>query len=326
MTERGSIRTFKIQAAGNPEMHTNRSAFTLTFMFLVSLPAMAAEQGEQDNKTKSTDMSIDEVALNLSHPGTSLFSIDNRFKFRSYQGSLPEASDQSGFRYELEGIWPIHLNNGKNVLLRATVPINADQPLYKVGKEYLSEWMIRQWADVIPQDSFFSPGHDHLDDITLNLGYSGVSDSGLISLFGLKAVFPTSQDFSSGRDQYLLGPEIALGKVTSWGVIGATASHVADIGGESGYHTNMTELDVFFAYGLGNGWQIVSNPKIEYDWEAASGNSLFIPLGGGASKTVRWGSVPIKMDAELYYYVESPDAFGPQWMFTFSLAPVLFNK
>ncbi len=49
----------------------------------------------------------------------------------------------------------------------------------------------------------------------------------------------------------------------------------------------MTSLKIFFAYGLGNGWQVFSNPVIEYDWEGDSDNQLFVPLGAGVSKTTR---------------------------------------
>ena len=94
-------------------------------------------------------------------------------------------------------------------------------------------------------------------------------------------------------------------------------------GGDGGYNTNTSTLEVFFAWGLGNGWQIISYPVIEYDWEAASGNHLALPLGGGVSKTVRLGRVPMKMNLELYGYLESPEAFGPEWMLRFSLAPAL---
>jgi hypothetical protein len=31
------------------------------------------------------------------------------------------------------------------------------------------------------------------------------------------------------------------------------------------------------------------------------------------------------MGGEINYYVEQPDAFGPEWMVSFSIAPVVVN-
>lgn len=303
-------------------MLTTRFSITALLLFVILHSATLAAQ---DDKDDSELMSLDEVALDLSHPATSLIYMDNRIEYREYQGDLSDAADQSSWRYEFEAVWPIELKSGKNLQLRATIPINSNQPLYEMGKKDFPEWKIRQFADVIPQDSYFTTGHDHLDDVSLDVAYSNVSDTGLITLFGAKVVLPSSMDLSSGRDQFLLGPEVAMGKVTSWGVYGASASHVTDVGGDSGYHTNMSTIDVFFAWGLGNGWQIVSNPKIEYDWEGADDNKLLLPLGGGVSKTFRIRRTPVKLNMELYNYIESPEAFGPEWLLSFRIAPVLFT-
>jgi hypothetical protein len=78
-----------------------------------------------------------------------------------------------------------------------------------------------------------------------------------------------------------------------------------------------------FAYGLGNGWQVFSNPTISYDWAADSGNKLLLPIGAGISKTLRIGRVPLKLAFEIQKFVESPEQFGPDWLFTFSFTPVI---
>jgi len=315
----------------------HRMVGTLVCVFLAGLLAHSglvvaeepgAESASPEDESPLSAMPIDEIALELSHPASSLASIDNDFEFTAYQGDLPGASSQSSFRYVLRPSWPIRLSNGNNILLRASIPVNADQPVYVADGVQYSAWMIRQFADDLPQDGYFKTGHDHLDDVGFDLAYSGVSDGGIIGLFGLKVVMPTNQDFSAARDQWLLGPELSLGKVTSWGVIGASANHLTNVSGENRHDsdTNMTTVDVFFAYGLGNGWQVISNPEIEYDWEAAGGNKLFLPIGGGIAKTTRWGRMPLKMELEIFNYIVSPDAFGPNWLLTFSITPVIRGR
>ena len=275
----------------------------------------------------SDEQSLDEIAKELSNPVTALATINNDFEYRIYQGSLPAADDESAFIYTFRPSIPIPLSNGKNILMRFGIPVNGEQPIYAVGDEQVSPFLIRQNASTIPTDGTFDHrhGHSHLGDIDFDIAYGGVSANGFISMYGIAGVLPSSQDLSQSIDQYQLGPEIAFGKVTGWGVYGAWLTHLTRVYGEDKWDTNMTSLKIFFAYGLGNGWQVFSNPVIEYDWEGDTDNQLFLPLGAGVSKTTRFGSIPMKFAFEIQKYVVSPDAIGPDWLFTFSFTPVFRN-
>ena len=122
-----------------------------------------------------------------------------------------------------------------------------------------------------------------------------------------------------------MGPDIAIGKVMPWGVYGAKAKHVTGVMGDNTWNTNITTLEVFFAYGLKNGWQLLSSPEIRFDWEALSDNQWSVPLGGGLSKTMKIGRMPLKLGFEMQYYLISPDSIAPQWLLTFNLTPVIGN-
>ncbi len=274
--------------------------------------------------------SLDEIAIELINPAGSLASIGNEFSYSTFQGSLPEAGDQHKGRYLITPSIPFKLGNGKNIVLRATIPLSFGTPTYLTEERDYADWLIRKKADVIATDKEFINGHGHLKDISYNIAYGGVNENGFISMFGVAGVLPTSQDGSIERDQFLLGPEVALGKMTRWGIFGGWLKHLVDVaeidGRDIDYDTNETSLKVFFAYGLNNGWQIISNPLIEYDWEGAPDNKLLLPIGGGFSKMTRIGKIPMKMDFELYHYIESPEAFGPEWMLTFNFTPVLWSR
>ena len=142
-------------------------------------------------------------------------------------------------------------------------------------------------------------------------------------MLGLNTVLPVSTDTSNSRHQLQIGPEYSFGKITDWGIAGARLKHMIDVVGDDDFDTNITSMNVFFAYGLGNGWQIISNPTILYDWEADSGNELLLPIGAGVSKTTRFGRTPVKFEIELQKYIETSRRFGPEWLFTFSITPVL---
>jgi hypothetical protein len=270
--------------------------------------------------------SYGEIALALSNPVNHLRSISWDMEFTTYQGSLPDADDQTGLRNVFTASWPIRLNNGRNLLLRATIPVNGDQPNWK-PRFYLdwADFIIRQLPIVPPGE--FSSGHDHIGAIGFDIGYGGINESGFSSMFGIANVAPTSEDRSARRGQWLIGPEFALGQVRSWGLFGVRVRHLTNIYGE-GEHlvedadTNETALQFNFAYALGNGWQIESNPVIRYDWEAVSGNEWIVPIGLGVSKTLGIGRVPLKLGIEIQHFVVSPDRFGPEWLVNAMLIPV----
>jgi hypothetical protein len=299
----------------------------------LSIVAGPGQAQEFDEEAEEHDrvMTADEIAKELSNPVTALRSIFNDFEYRTFDGELPGSGDQTSWIYLLTPSIPFKLANGKNILLRATIPFYLNQPvwetwvghpIWEVDRSY-ADWLLRQSPQVTDDSGRFFRGHDHLADVTFDAAYGGVSDGGFISMFGIAGVLPSSQDVSASRDQFLLGPEVVLGKSADWGVIGAWATHLMRVSGENSFDTNETTIKLFFAYGLGNGWQIISNPTILYDWEADSGNELLLPIGGGVSKTAWFGHKPVKFEMELQKYIETPDRFGPEWLFTFSITPVV---
>jgi hypothetical protein len=311
-----------------------RSLHWLVVIALACAPSavvFADDDGEDEkpirkNSWFSSERSNDELAIDLTHPVGKLFTVAGDIEQRPMQGNLPDAGAQTTTDGIVTTSYPFVLNNGKSIILRASIPIKLDQPTYVADSGEYIEWRIRQVADTLERDGHFFTVHDHMYDISYDIAYGGVSDSGFISMYGIAGVFPTSQDGSVERDQYLLGPEVAFGQVRDWGVYGVWAQHLTNVADvtrkDNEFDSNLTHLKFFFAWGLGNGWQIISNPVITYDWEAADDNQLYLPLGAGVSKTFRLGRMPWKMDLEIQNYIESPEAFGPEWLFSFRLTPV----
>jgi len=298
-------------------------------------PGTDASTEERDKPSRAIKSS-DQIATELASQVNTLFYLDNDIEFRSYEGDLPESGDQSAWIFRFTTYFPIALENGKSILLRASLPWYTDQPVWVVDYghpawEYDTEyadWNLRQSPQITADSGSFYPGfaHDHIANLSLAAAYGGVSDSGFISSFGFVTVLPTSQDLSARRNQWLLGPEIVLGKTADWGVFSARATHLTRMSGEDRWDTNETHIDLSFAYGLGNGWQIISSPTLLYDWEADSGNEWLLPIGGGVAKTTRVGHTPLRMAVELERYIVTPDRFGPEWLFTFRITPVFMDR
>jgi hypothetical protein len=71
------------------------------------------ETGHTHNAVGSVDlanMSVDDIARELSNPVTALASFNTDIQYRTYQADLFGADDQSGFRFEFKPSIPISLS------------------------------------------------------------------------------------------------------------------------------------------------------------------------------------------------------------------------
>jgi hypothetical protein len=302
------------------------------------LPAIGQAADLQSDRANSSPASsspvagsektTDQIAEELTNPLAVFYRLDYQLEYRTYQGSIEGADDQTTFMHLFSPVFPFRQKDGKGWVFRFTLPYYDDQPIYWADRGY-AEWRIRLEDPTLNGPGVWAPTHSHTDDVTTDLVYGGVNDDGLILMYGLAGILPTTSDTSNGKQQLILGPQLNIGKVTDWGVYGALMSHYIDVAEKRDKgtpDTNMTTIQAYFSYGLGNGWQLVSNPLIRYDWEGDSGNKLSLPLGGGIAKTMKIGSFPLKVSAEIQKYVVSTDRFDSDWFFKFTLSPVFPTK
>ena len=77
-------------------------------------------------------------------------------------------------------------------------------------------------------------------------------------------------------------------------------------GDDSRKDVNQLLFEPFVNYNFDNGWYLVSDMVITYDWKAPSGDALTIPVGGGFGKLFKVGDQAMNARAEAYYNVERP--------------------
>jgi hypothetical protein len=274
--------------------------------------------------------SMDQIAREMSNPLAAFLSFNYQFEYINYQGNIPGADDQSARGQFFGLVIPFgQKENGKGWVSRFSLPFYPNQPIYWTDERGYAEWRIRQQDPTLDEGGYWESTHGHMDALTADLVYGGVSDTGFILMYGIASILPTTSDTSNGRQQLILGPELNIGKMTDWGVYGAVFSHIIDVAEKKDKgtpDTTQTTIEAYFSYALGNGWQLVSSPIITYDWEGDSGNKLNLPLGGGIAKTTHIGKMPLKITAEVQKYVASTDRFGPDWLFKFTLTPVYPNR
>lgn len=81
-------------------------------------------------------------------------------------------------------------------------------------------------------------------------------------------------------------------------------------------------MQLFLNFLPGGGWTVGTTPIMNYDWVS---HDWTIPVNLTVSKTTKWGKTPVKLQLEVNYYVEQPDAFGPEWMVGLNITPVVPN-
>ena len=261
--------------------------------------------------------SADAIAKELSNPAGSLASLNFNLQYQTFKGDLPGAGDQDSWSLIFQPVLPFPVGNkGRRVIFRPAVPVLFDQPIFS--------------ADKLNADK---PGFDRADaalgDITFDLVYAGTEmrdkQNGFLWGVGLAGTLPTATAADVAGKQWRAGPELFGGVIRKWGLVGALVGNQWNVGGwdDTGY--SVTTAQYFYAVGLGKGWQIASSPVITYDWNADSDQALTLPLGLGLAKTTTLGGKPWKFSAQVQYFVEQPDAFGPEWLLKLTITPVIKN-
>jgi hypothetical protein len=260
------------------------------------------------NKTKSAD----QIAKELANPAGSLASLNFNFQYSNFKGDLPNSRDQESFSLLFQPTLPFPVGDtGNRIIFRPAITIAYKQPYFDANK-----------LD-------FENSRTTLLDTTFDLVYAGnlMTDkhNGYLWGVGLAGTVPTATDDDLAGDQWRFGPELFGGIIRNWGLVGALVSNQWKVAGSNDdAHSELT-AQYFYAYGLGKGWQISSSPVITYDWMADSDEALTLPLGIGLAKTAKFGSKTFKFQFQIQKYVEQPDSFGPDWLFKFTISPVIVN-
>jgi len=283
-----------------------KKLFTAVLAVTLGLPTQVFGQENERLEGKSAD----EIAKELANPNNSLASLTFKNQFRWYTGDLPGADNQDNYTLLFQPVFPFPLDptagGGKaNLFVRPAFPLLFEQPVpgFENGR--------------LDYDSITALG-----DIGFDIGYGVTEKSGLLWALGMVGTLPTATDSSVTGKQIRLGPETLIAKFYKWGLWGLFPSHQWDVSGWDDTKYSTSQLQLFLKFLPGGGWSVGTAPIMNYDWES---EEWTIPLNLVTSKTVMFGSMPVKLELEVNYYVEQPDAFGPEWMIGFNVTPVVTN-
>jgi hypothetical protein len=264
-------------------------------------PTAPEKQAEGDGGPSAAEM-----AKKLANPSLAIGQMETNFVFNSFGGELPDAGDQQDFQFQFQPVIPFPIGEGgKSLMFRPLFPLFFDKPVFDTTS-----------------GSFEAAGFG-LGDIFLDAIYGGTSESGFLLSYGAAVTFPTATSGNLGGDQWLLGPELVLGKVFDWGIVGALFNHQWDVAGGDGVATSITGGQYFYGINIGGGTFITAGLPWSYNHNAESGNKWTFPIGFGISKTVILGGKVLKFGTQYWYYVATPDGFGPRSQIRFTVNPVV---
>ncbi len=275
----------------------------------VAAVADASKLDKAAKKDAAGEKTAEEIAAELRNPATPMSTMVTKWEYRTYEGSLPGANDQTGKSMLFQPAFPIPLGEGKVFAFRPAVPIFFDTPYFDGNSGQ------------------YESSTTTIGDIGFDMMVGKSFESGLIALGGMVGTLPWASDDHVSANQYRLGGEAMVGYMQSWGFVGALVSHQWDVGGygsnKEDYST--TAINYIYAFSLGDGWQVSSGPIATCNWEAESGNRWSVPVGVGIYKTVKMGGMPWKLGFEVQKFVVKTDEFNPDWYFQVVIAPVVKN-
>jgi hypothetical protein len=263
-------------------------------MLLLSLgwigPAMAEEGMAQSEGDAG-------LAQELSNPLADLMSIPFQLNYDRDIGPLDEGTK---YQLNIQPVVPFELSDDWNLITRTIVPV------------------------IWQEDTFPNSGSQFgLGDINMSLFFSPrkPTPGGLIWGAGPVLLFPTATDDLLGAEKWGAGPAAIVLTVRGPWTLGALANHIWSLAGNGGRSDiSNTFLQPFAAYTWPSAWTASVQSESTYNWKTEKWS---VPVNVAVSKLVRWGKLPVSLQAGVGYWAESPNTGAEGFRFRLQATFVL---
>ncbi|MFC1657160.1 transporter [Candidatus Moduliflexota bacterium] len=226
-----------------------------------------------------------DLAQELSNPVADLVTIPVQM---NYDGDIGPADDGWKLQTNIQPVIPFGVGENWNLITRTILPV-----IYQ--------------DDIFPgAGSKFGLGDVNM---TLFLSPKAPTSGGITWGAGPVLLVPTATDSQLGAEKWGAGPAMVALTVRGPWTVGALANHLWSFAGESDRaDISNTFVQPFAAYTWPSAWTASVQSETTYNWETEKWS---IPVNASIAKLVRWGKLPVSLQAGAGYWVESPDA-GPE--------------
>lgn len=238
-----------------------------------------------------------DLAQELTNPLANLITLPVQL---NYDRGLGPTDDGEQWRANVQPVVPFEVNDDWNLITRTIAPVIAQD-------------------DVLPgTGSQFGLG-----DINLSLFFSPrqPTASGVTWGVGSVLLLPTATDSKLGGKKWGAGPAgVALKLAGPW-TYGVLANHVWSFAGDSDRSDiNNTFAQPFVAYTWPSAWTFSVQSETSYDWE---NENWSVPVNAAVARLVKFGQLPVSLQAGAGYWFESPAGAADGWRFRFQANFVL---
>jgi len=225
-----------------------------------------------------------DLAQELTNPIADLMTVPIQM---TYDQNIGPNDDGSKLQTNIQPVIPFDVGEDWNLLTRTILP-------------------------VVKQDDIF-PGAGSqfgLGDTSMSLFFSPKKPTnGVTWGAGPIILLPTATDPLLGSKKWGVGPAgIVLSMMGPW-TVGGLSNHVWSVAGDSDRSDiSNTFIQPFAAYTWPSAWTVSLQSESTYDWK---GEEWAVPVNLTVSKLVRFGKLPVSLQAGTGYWVKSPTN-GPE--------------
>ena len=261
----------------------NRTEVLMVMLWCLALACFGWVQPAMAQDASGQSEGDAELAQKLSNPLADLISIPFQVNYDQNIGPWNGKKLQTN----IQPVAPFHINDDWNLITRTIIPV-----IYQ--------------DDILPRS-----GTDFgLGDINLSLFFSPKKPTSGGVLWGVGPVLllPTATEDLLGAKKWGAGPAALALTVRGKWTLGALGNHIWSYAGDSSRaDISNTFLQPFAAYTWPSAWTASVQSESTYNWKTEKWS---VPVNVAVSKLVRWGKLPVSLQAGFGYWLESPDT-GP---------------
>lgn len=287
------------------------------------------------------DADLGTLAEELNNPMSDLWFLAIQNDTTSYKGDFDGGSSRTYNNFKIQPVMSFALTDDYNMIVR---------PVFQYQSYDYPNISLNDTTPPITEDSFgldFDRVDGMGDTILMTSFGSSKPEGGFIFAAGATFMFDTASDDELAilqQNKWAVGPSLIGVYVGEKWIAGAVAQHWWGQGDKTqklrvnvpangsqldlevdGDDLNLTDIQYILRYRYSDETNIGMGPNISINWNESGSDRYTIPVGLGFDTMAMFGPLPVKWGAELHYYANQPDAFGPEWNLRVFFVPIVPN-